>query len=63
MVFFMDHNICCSFPLAEMVKDHQRDERLLTVLGMPRKNENLLKYAYFIEDKETQEPKHYFAEN
>jgi hypothetical protein len=42
MVFFMDHNICCSFPLREMVKDHMSDpERVLTALGMPHKTENL----------------------
>jgi NDP-sugar pyrophosphorylase family protein len=62
LCFFMDHNICCSFPLAEMVEDHISDpNRVLTALGMPRKNENLLKYAYFVE--QNRQIKHYFAQN
>lgn len=45
-----------------MVDDHLSDpERALTALGMPRQNENLLKYSYFIE--RDREIKHYFSDN
>jgi ADP-glucose pyrophosphorylase len=65
LVLFMNHDICCSFPLTDMINDHMNDANkgVLTVLGLPRnKNENLKKFCYFVED-EKRILKHCFPEN
>ena len=65
LVLFMNHDICCSFPLTAMLNDHisNPNRGALTVLGLPlSKNENLKKFCYFIEEEE-RTLKHCFPEN
>ena len=33
LILFMDHDICSSFPINDLLKEHHKNQRVLTLLG------------------------------
>ncbi|KAL3893877.1 MAG: hypothetical protein SGCHY_005590, partial [Lobulomycetales sp.] len=58
-IFVMNADICCSFPLKEMIQFHEQKAAMATMMSIPMDRSELHKYGCIAIDKETKRVTHF----